>query len=209
MRTVKTRIGLAEALWPAARRAVLGLLLPDPQKEWHLREIARRTSLSPATVHAEVRSLVAAGILERRVESRRSYYRANTRCPIFPELRQIALKTVGLVDVLRDALADVPNIEVAFIYGSLARGDATTGSDVDLIVVGEVSIQELMGRLHDAQQALAREINPTVYDLAEFRQKMAERHHFLTRVLEGPKFFVVGDADVLERLAELGMGHRT
>ena len=203
--TTPERKGLAEALWPAARRAVLGLLLAHPDQEWHLREIARRAKRSPATVHAELRSLAAAGILTRRVESRRAYYRANVSCTIFAELRQMILKTVGLADVLREALSGLPGVQVAFVYGSLARGEATSESDVDLMIVGDVTLRDVSARLHDAQAALAREINPTVYPTAEFRNKVAARHHFVTRAIEDPKLFLIGDEDELRRLAGAGM----
>ncbi|MGD0113686.1 MAG: helix-turn-helix domain-containing protein [Armatimonadota bacterium] len=189
-----------------ARRAILGLMLADASQEWHLREIARRTSLSPATAHAEVGSLVAAGILARRVESRRTYYRANTACSIYPELHSIVLKTVGLVDVLRGALAGLPGIEVAFVYGSVARGEETAQSDVDLMLIGEVTIRSLAGRLRTAQDALSRPVNPTTYPVGEFREKLAEHHYFLAGVMEEPKLFVIGDVDVLGRLAQIGMG---
>ena len=205
MSTRARRKALAEALWPAARRRVLGLLLPHPEREWHLREIARRTGISPSAVQREVLSLVGAGILERRLESRRAYYRPNASCPIFPELRQISLKTVGLVDLLREALLGLPGVQVAFVYGSLARGEETARSDVDLLVVGDVTFAELSQRLYCAQQMLAREVNPTLYPPAEFRDKIAQRHHFLLGVLEGPKLFVIGGADVLGRLAGPGL----
>ena len=204
-KTTKTK-SLAGALWPAARRNVLGLLLADSSREWHLREIARRTGMSPAAVHSEVQSLVEVDILERRIEAGRVYYRANSTCPIFPELRSIILKTVGLVDVLRNALANVSGIEVAFIYGSLTRGEETAQSDVDLMVIGKATLRTLSGPLHSAEETLTREVNPTTYSTAEFRSKLAEGHHFLTSVLRESKLFVIGDANVLDRLAKVGVG---
>ena len=192
---------LAARLWPKARRSVLGLLYFGPDDEWHLREIARRTALAPSTVQREVVSLVKAGILERRAEPGRAYYRANRRCPIFPELRQIALKTVGLVEVLREALRRTKGIRVALVYGSLARGEGRADSGVDLLVVGDTTIGKLSAHLHSAERFLGREVNPTVYPVAEFREKMAARHHFLTEVMDSPKLFVIGDQDVLAGLA--------
>jgi predicted nucleotidyltransferase len=209
MRTRTQQDGLAKVLWPQVRRAVLGLLLANPDREWHLREIARRTGTALSATQREVLALAEAGILQRRVESRRSYYRANTSCPIYPELHSIAMKTVGLADVLRGALADVPGIEVAFVHGSLARGDETSQSDVDLMVVGDVTLRALSSPLHSAQNALARPVNPSTYPVDEFRSKLAEGHYFLTRVMEEPKLFVIGDADVLDRLAPVGMGDRS
>jgi len=213
VRDMRTRVGhkqkgLAEALWPTGRRAILGLMLADASREWHLREIARRAGLSPATAHDEIASLVAAGILARRTEARRAYYRANTACPIYSELRSIILKTVGLADVLRSALAGVPGIEAAFVYGSMAKGEEVSGSDVDLMIIGSVSMRDLVTPLHRAEETLGREVNATVYPEAEFREKLASRHHFLSTVMAEPKLFVVGDADVVERMARAGMAAR-
>jgi len=195
------RKSLAEALWPLSRRRLLGLLLSDPEREWHLREIVRRARMAPATVQREVLSLAEAGILSRRREGRQVYYRANTECPIFPELRGLILKTVGLRDVLAEALRRLPGVRVAFVYGSFARGEAGPASDVDLLVVGDVTFGEVTKRLQRAQEQLSREINPTVYSPAELRNRLAHGHHFTERVLAQDKLFIIGDADVLAELA--------
>ena len=192
----------AEALWPEARRKILGLLLAQPERAWHLREIARQTALSPPSIQREVLALVEADILERRVEPGRVYYQANLRCPIFPELRGIVRKTVGLVDVLREALGAEKGIKCAFVYGSIARGEEMAESDVDIIIIGNVGFGEMVGKLHQAQERLSREVNPTVYTPNELCQKVADRQHFITQVLERPKLFIIGDADVLDGLAQ-------
>jgi len=201
MRTTKQR-GLAEALWPVGRRRVLGLLLADPERELHLRELVRRTELAPATVQAEVVRLTAAGILERRREGRQVYYRANRTCPIFPELRGLVLKTVGLADVLREALEPVRvEVRAAFVFGSVAEGQTRNESDVDLMVIGEATLRSLAGGLQEAQRALGREINAVTMRPREFADRVAGEDHFLRTVLEGPKIFLIGDA---EQLAGLG-----
>ena len=202
MRTPEKPEPIAEALWPAARRQVMALLFSHPEREWHLREIARRTRLFPSAVQREVLSLTRAGILERRVESRRAYYRANTSCPIYPELRQIILKTVGLADVVREALAGVKGIRLAFIYGSMAKGESDAQSDVDVLVVGDASFADIAEALYPAQERLGREVTPTFYSPEEFKEKVETKHHFLMRVLGEPKIFLIGDADEIERLGQ-------
>ncbi len=116
----------------------------------------------------------------------------------------MVLKTAGLVEVLRRRLGDLPGITLAFVCGSTARLEHTPESDVDLIVVGDATVRDLAGPLREAEQTLARDVNPTLYPEAEFWQKMAEGHRFLTSVMGEPKLFVIGDADVLARLAETG-----
>jgi len=194
---------LAAALWPKARRRILGLLLANPEREWHLRDIARQTKLAPATVHSEVLSLHEAGVLTRRRDGQQVKYGADHSCPIISELQGIILKTIGLADVFKEALQPLTDcIEVAFVFGSLARGEASSESDVDLMVVGETGLQELVPAVRKVTAALHREINPIVMDAEEFRKRLGNQEHFLSSVLDEPKIFVIGDEDDLGRLAE-------
>lgn len=195
--------GLAEALWPKARRRILGLLFARPDEEWHLRDIARQTQMAPATVQREVTSLHDAGILTRRRDGHQVKYGADGACPIFQELHGIVLKTMGLADVLRDALDPVRDrVDVAFVFGSLAAGEATSRSDVDLMIVGRVGLRELVPVVREATSALGREINPVTMEASELRERVDAEEHFITRVMEEPKIFLIGDEDELRELAE-------
>jgi predicted nucleotidyltransferase len=190
-----------EALFSEGRSRVLGLLLPDPERRWHLREMARRVGLAPATVQREATALTEAGILLREREGHQVYYRANQRCPIFAELRGIAIKTFGLADVLREALAPFePHLASACIFGSAAAGTLHADSDVDLLVVGEVGLLELTGALDEAEQRLGREINAVTMRPEEFRARVEAGEHFLTTVLARPMIFLIGDPDDLGKL---------
>lgn len=192
---------LAEWLFPKARREVLGLLLASPEQRWHLREIVRRTGCAVGTVRREVEGLSAAGVLRRTRDGNRVYYQANPICPIYPELRGLVLKTVGLADVLRQALAPLAGrIALAFVYGSIARGDAGPESDVDVLVVGKATFADVASALGPAQEKLRREVNPTVYSRAEFRRKAEAGHHFVVDVLGAPKIFLLGAEDELAGL---------
>jgi len=199
---------MIEALLPKTRRSVLGLLFARPDQAFYLREVVRATGSGRGAVERELRSLAEAGIVVRETRGNLTYYRANRDCPIYPELRGLALKTTGLVDVLREALSGLRGVKAAFVYGSLARGDDDAASDVDLLAVGHVAFAKVAERLHPAHETLGREVNPTLYSVEEFRQKVADKHHFLTRVLEGPKLFVIGDADALSRLAGAQVGDK-
>ena len=194
---------LAEALFGVSRRLVLGLFFSHPDESFHMRQIARLLGLGQGALTRELRRLAGAGILLREDRGHQIYYRVNHRCPIYAELQGLMLKTVGLADVLRASLAQVAErVVVAFVYGSVARGAAGVGSDVDVMVVGSVGFDEVVAALNPAQQTLGREINPTVYAPEEFRHKLAEGSHFLTSVLHDPKIFMIGGEHELERLAE-------
>jgi len=178
-------------LGPAARRAVLSRMLLDPSREFHVRELVRLTGLAPRTVHQEIEKLVHAHLLVERRESNRRYVRANQRHPLFRPLREIVLKTEGLADVLREALGP-EGIDFAFVFGSIAAAEPTSGSDVDVLIVGSLGLREAVRRLGTAQDTLGREINPNVWTRREFDRRRTERDPFLSRILAAPTIPVIG-----------------
>lgn len=189
------------ALFGRTRNAVLGLLFSHPDESFYVRKIVRAADSGQGSVQRELRRLERAGIIKRTVEGRHVYYRANSECPIFAEIKGMVSKTVGGVEILARALASLRGrIKVAFIYGSVARSEQRRGSDVDVFVVGDASFGEVVEALTPAQEKLAREVNPTVYPVSEFREKTLQKHHFVTSVLRGPKLFLVGDESELAEL---------
>ena len=199
-------ISVSELLFPAAyRRKALALLLPTPERRLHAREIARLTHCSAGAMSKELALLHATGILDRLAVGNQVHYCANTRHPVYPELRALLQKTVGLVDVLRDALAPLAKrITVAFVFGSVARGAEQAASDVDVILIGTVDFGEVTKALYPAQQALGREINPKVFSCAEWRSRLAAESTFLSDVMSKPKLFIEGTEDELDLLGKSG-----
>ena len=160
----------------------------------------RLTRLAPRTVQREIDHLVDADLLTDRRDGNRRYLRANERHPLFAPLREILLKSEGLVAVLQRALGD-RGVEAALVFGSMASGRAVAGSDVDLLIVGPIGLRETIRRLSDVQADLGREINPVVWTAEEFRTRFAAQDHFLTSVLREPRLMVLGDE---RKLGELG-----
>jgi len=192
----------ASALFGKARRGVLGLLYGHPEESYYLRQILRAVNTGQGTVQRELTQLAEAGIIQRIQRDRQVYFRANPECPIYSELQGIILKTVGMADILRKALSALDKkIVTAFVYGSMATGRATSQSDVDLMVIGPCRFTEVVEAIAKVQQALGREVNPTVYTIKEWREKLAHGHHFTSTVSRSEKLFIKGTADDLERLA--------
>jgi predicted nucleotidyltransferase len=155
-------------LFPGYRRRVLGLLLLRPEEPLHGREIARRTGLPAGTLTRELKLLAEAGLLNQEKRGNQILYSANRGSPIYIELAAILRKTSGLADLVAESLAPLSNeIDLAFIFGSVARGVETAGSDVDLLVVGAASFGAVVEALHPVQQQLSREINPKVFTARE------------------------------------------
>ena len=178
-------------LGPPARRAILCRTFLVPSAEHHLRELVRLTGLAPRTVHQEIEKLVRADLLVERRDGNRRYVRANERHPLFRPVREIVLKTDGLADVLREALG-TEGIQFALVYGSIASAEATSGSDVDLLIVGSLGLREAVRRLGPAHDVLAREINPNVWTRREFDRRIIGKDPFLKRVLAAPTIPVIG-----------------
>jgi len=193
---------IGSALFSKNRRAVLALLFGHPDQAYYLRQIVRACGGGVGAVQRELGQLATAGIIRRTVRGNQVYFQADETCPIFEELKGLVVKTAGVADVLRFALAPLADrIAVAFLFGSLARAEQRRGSDVDLVVVGDVCFSEVVGATAKTQEQLAREVNPVVYAPEEFRSKALAGQHFLSRVLEGDKIFLFGDEDELARLA--------
>jgi predicted nucleotidyltransferase len=193
---------LEELFSSQARVAILKLLLLNAGNLYYLREIASLTDQPVRAVQRELPKLERIGLLDHTVHGNRKYYQVNRDCPIFPELKAIFLKTVGLGDALREYLSkEVGGIEVAFIYGSYARGEENIASDIDVFVVGAIKARDLSAALAKARSELGREINPVIMTPQEFRAKAAAKNHFVLSILEEPKTFLVGNAEDLESLA--------
>lgn len=193
-----------EALFGRTRRDVLGLLLGHPDERYYLREILRAIGGGSGALQRELGQLVEAGLVDRVREGHQVYFSANRNAAIFPELQAIIQKTAGTADVLRTSLAPLlrqERIVLAFVYGSVAGGAQTAKSDVDLLILGDATLAEVIPAVRIAEQRLAREVNPSVYPVREFRAKLKAGNSFLKRILAGPKLFIAGDDHELERLA--------
>lgn len=192
---------IGTALFGKTRRAVLALLFTSADR-FYLNEIVREVGLGVGTVQRELRALTHAGLIRRTARGNQVFFQANPDSPVFAEVKALVDKTMGAPVALRALLEPLAKrIEVAFIYGSLARGDAVGESDVDLLVVGEVPALELAAAVREAEEKLRREVNPVVFPPEEFRERIRGGDHFLTTVMREPKIFLLGDEDGLRRLA--------
>lgn len=192
-----------ETLLGTYRREILGLLLLRPDESFYVRELARITGMSAGSVNRELKLLTEAGLLTRLPLGNQVRYQANRTSPIFKELASIFRKTTGLAGVLHRALKPLGGqVELTFIFGSLALGRAKKNSDVDLMVIGAVDFTKVAKRLTDVHKRLGREVNPIVMTRAEFKEKYDMRDRFVKLVVKEPKIFVTGTADDLEKLIE-------
>jgi predicted nucleotidyltransferase len=202
---------LAEALFGKTRRELLALFFARPHQSYYLRQIARETGAGIGSVQRELARLLDAGLLTRSMIGTQAHYAANRAVPVYNELRALLTKTIGVASVIRNALLRSPakrSIKIAFIYGSLATGRQSASSDIDLMVIGNTATVDLLPELRKAQLKLGREINPTVYDAGELREKARSGGKFVARVLREPRIMVLGTDNDIEAVVGKPLGRR-
>jgi hypothetical protein len=159
-----------------------------------MRELARHLQLTPSSLQRELASLVKGGILHQRREGKQVYFQAATESPIFEELQGLILKTVGLAAVIRDVIMPLAGrIQWAFIFGSVARSEERSASDVDMMIVGQVGLADVSSPLRKAERRINRPVNPTTYTANEFAGKLKSNNRFIKTVLRSKKLFILGD----------------
>lgn len=194
--------GTLDALFPAVRAGVLSATLLQPDHWWFMTELARHLEVTPSSLQRELESLVASGFLLRRQDGRRIYFKANTESPVFPELKGLVEKTVGIVPELQAAIGKFGGrIELALLYGSIARGKEHAGSDIDLMVVGTLRQIDLLPVLRNLESRFRREVNVTLFSPGEFQRKLASADHFLSSVMNAKTIPLKGSLNELKETA--------
>jgi predicted nucleotidyltransferase len=198
---MSTATSLADLIFGRTRGAILALLYGRADQTFYTRQIAREVAASVGAVQRELENLTKVGLVIRTALGSQVFYQANRDAPIFAEMHSLVNKTVGIFSMLRSALRPLSTqVAVAFVYGSVARQAETAQSDIDLMVVGKASIDDVISYLASVEKNTGRPINPTVYSVSEFKAKIADGNHFLRAVLQDPKVFLLGDEDELGKV---------
>jgi predicted nucleotidyltransferase len=199
MTTLPANLGIA--LFGNTRRKVLGMLFGRTDQAFYLREIIAEIGSGASQVQRELQQLTHCGLLLREQRANQVYFRANPDAPVFEEIKSIVRKTFGVADVLRETLLEFSGrIETAFIYGSVARGEETAASDVDVLIVGDVRLSQIAKAITEAESTIKRTVSPTIYTRKEFAAKLQAKNHFLARTLAGLKIFLIGDQAIIDEL---------
>ena len=187
----------ADALFPTVRQRVLAVLFSAPDRSFYTNEVIGLAQSGAGAVQRELADLAGAGLLTVRKQGNQKHFQANAASPVFTELRGLVLKTMGLADVLRAALAPLaPQIERAFVFGSIARQQDTAESDVDLLVVSDtLGYGDVFAALEGASQTLGRTINPALYSATDFQARLQGDNAFVSRVMQQPKIWLIGQAE--------------
>jgi predicted nucleotidyltransferase len=179
-------------LFPMTRRLILRELVRIGEPGLHLRELARKTGLDASGVRKELKNLISAGVVTEKPIGNLRVFSLNKKSPIFSELKMLIVKTIGLADEIRDALQSLKGkIDLAYIYGSIAYGTESPSSDIDLLVVGNLSLKQVVSAVSEVGRKLSREINPTVLTNKEFHLRLSQNDGFIARINSGDKIELI------------------
>lgn len=192
---------LAEILSSKIRSEIFRLLFGVGGGSLHMREIERRSGMTIGTIQQELKKLLRLDLVKERKDGNRLYYEANRDHPLYPEVHNLVLKTIGLLQLFQESLINEPSIKIAFIFGSIARQEENGKSDVDLMVIGDLGMRRLTGLLSGVSNKISREINPHVFAKKEFLTRKSNKDHFLSQILDSPKLFIIGNEHELAKLA--------
>ena len=181
-------------LFGRTRSALLALLYGHADQSFYLRQLVRAVGAGHGALQRELKHLTDMGLVVRRVQGNQVLYQANSQSPIFLEIKSLITKSVGTHDAIRSALVSLGSeIQIAFVYGSVARGEEKASSDIDLMVVGAVSLDEILDAVGPLEKSLRRPVNPTIYSLQELKERIRAGNHFLRSLATNKKVFLIGD----------------
>ena len=181
-----------------ARRALFAIFFTNPEQEYFPRQLERLTGIFVGNLQKELIKMETSGLLESRRLGNLKLYKLNIKHPLYPELKTVVAKTVGLEEMLRGKLAKLKDIEAACIYGSFARVEARAASDVDLLIIGNVEEKPLICAIKGLEGALQREINYTLYSQANWKKRKAAKDSFVLEVLKQSRIPLVGEPDAIQ-----------
>jgi DNA-binding transcriptional ArsR family regulator len=168
----------APALLPIFRSRlqadILAVLLLNPGDEYTMTELAQRFHAPLSTVHGEVKRLTDAGLLLRREVGRSALVRANPGNRLIPPLTEVLLLSWGAAQVVAEEFSSLDGAEQVLIFGSwAARYHQRPGKpphDVDVLVIGQPSREDVYDAADRAQQRLGMAVNPVIRSGAVWRQ---------------------------------------
>lgn len=179
------------------RKAIFKLYFTNPETEHYLRELERALKIPVSMIRKELVRLEEEGVFASHKKGNLAYYHINKSYPLFAELKSIVFKTIGVQGLLKELIEKIKGIKVAFIYGSFAKNNENAASDIDVFIVGNPDEDEIIREINNVEKSLKREINYTLYTIAEFKKKKRQKDSFILGLLENTKIFLIGDKDAI------------
>lgn len=191
-----------QLLGSETRVKILAKLALNSDSAFYMRELERELGINFASIHRELTNLKKLGLVTDERRGKIRLFRINKSSPIYPEVRGLMLKTAGIGDVIRDALKGVGEVKYALVFGSIARGDEKTSSDVDLLLIGDIDEEKLIAKTRNAEDKIGREINYIIWSEKEFKKRIKERMGLLIEIGKNPIVMLVGDENEFRKSAK-------
>lgn len=183
------------------RKKILQFFFSDLNKKYYLRELERILGLSIGNIRRELLLLEKLGLFKHEQMGKQVYYSVNKKSPIFEEFKNIVSKTIGLEGLMKNALKNVEEINIAFIFGSFAKEKEDSFSDIDLMLIGKLDEDKLISKIIKLEKKFNREINYHIFSPTDWKKKIQEKNSFLENILSQPKIFLIGNKNDLSRIS--------
>lgn len=179
---------------------ILEIFFNHPEKSYYLRELGRLLGKEPGVFQRDINRLVESGILASEYRAKSRFFALNKEHPLYKEFKSIFFKTVGAEGKLKSILKGIENIQVAFIYGSFAKGKEDQVSDIDLMLIGDPDEDLLINKISSIEKNLDREINYSIFSPEDVKKGLRSGEVFLEEIISKPKIFIIGDQNALEKI---------
>jgi len=180
---------------------ILDIFFNNPEKSYYLRQLAKMLGKEPGVFQLDINRLVEDKILISRYQANSRFFKLNKQYPLYKELRNIFLKTFGVIKKLKESLKDIKGIKIAFIFGSYAKAKESILSDIDLMIIGEINEDKLIPEVTRIENKIDREINYHIFSTSDWKKKIKEKNSFLVNILSQPKIFLIGNENELSRIS--------
>jgi len=192
---LKLSMSIKDAIFSNSQSKVYAWVFGQPERSFYLNELVKLTGLASASLQREIKRLTEAGLVVSEMVGNQRRISANRQSLVFEELFQLTRKTMGAEPLLKEALRPLSDqIQLALIYGSVAKGTDSSSSDIDLLIVSDtVGLGDVLECCLEAENQLGRQINPNCYTTAEFKKRHQTPDSFVQRVLTQPTLTLYGD----------------
>jgi len=183
------------------RESLFKLYFSDTNKKYYLRELERILKFPVQNIRRELINLEKLGIFQKEKQGKEVYYFLNKKSPIFDELKKIISKTIGIEAQIKKSIKGLNNVKIAFIFGSFAKEEEDSFSDIDLMLIGKPNEDKLISKITKIENQLGREINYHIFSAADWKKKIKEKNSFLENLLSHPKIFLISNQNELRRIS--------
>jgi len=176
----------------ATRRKLLQYYFANQSHSHYVRELARLLEVDPTNLSRELGSLATEGLFIANRRGNQLYYELNRGYPFFKEYCALIRSRLGVAETLKSVFEEFRSITTVILYGSTASGREDSHSDIDVLIIGDVKLEDIADTLAKLERQLGREVNPVIYSMGEYRRKNKANDPLLMSIFSSKYEILIG-----------------